>query len=109
MREIRLDIPRALAQDPWFKIVDFLQQNWAVVLKEESMSRIVFYDDLCGVFDEVRYPSFEEAVSALKRNGFSKYRDDPEAEDFVALPQGEFHLRDHPNGLIYSSGRFWSA
>ena len=100
-------IPDNLANDPWFKIVDFLQQNWAVIIDGEKSALVVFYGDTCGVFDEISFGSVDQATQALVRNGFSKYKEDVEAPGFISLPLGEFHEQEHPNGRIYSSGRFW--
>ena len=101
------DIPTETAQDPWFKIVAMLQQNWAVILEGAESGLIVFYDDRCGVFDEIQVSSVSEASEALLRNGFSKFRESPESQKFIALPTGKFRERAHPDGRIYSSGRFW--
>lgn len=86
------EIPAELAHDPWFKVVEFLQQNWAVVI---------------GVFDEIPFQTYDEASIALKRNGFSKFKEDKNAQEFIGLPEGEFMESRHPNARIYSSGRFW--
>ena len=69
--------------------------------------KVCFYGDTRGVFDEINFESRQQAVIALKRNGFAKYQEDEYAKGFIALPRGEFHAATHPNGLIYSSGRFW--
>lgn len=39
------DIPEEIAADPWFKIVGMLQQNWAVIIKDDPGVLIVFYSD----------------------------------------------------------------
>lgn len=101
------EIPKELAQDPWFKVVEFLQQNWAVVIERKGDVLVVFYEDACGVFDEMPFPTRDEAEQALRRNGFSKFLEDKEAQKFIGLPRGKFAKRPHPNGRIYSSGRFW--
>jgi hypothetical protein len=101
-------IPAKLASDPWFKIVEFLQQNWAVIIEREADVLVVFYGDTCGVFDELLFPTRNEAERALRKNGFSKFLDDQKAQQFIGLPTGEFTERTHPNGRIYSSGRFWT-
>lgn len=100
-------IPDELAKDPWFKIVEFLQQNWAVIIDGGDSALVVFYGDTCGVFDEIAFDSITEAEAALIRNGFAKYQEDDNAREFIGLPRGEFQERAHPNGKIYSSGRFW--
>ena len=101
------DIPVVLVQDPWFKIVEFLQQNWAVIIQRERDVLVVFYDDCCGVFDEIPFQTYDEADLALKRNGFSKFKRDKNAQECIGLPEGDFMMSRHPNGRIYSSGRFW--
>ncbi|MBP7509028.1 MAG: hypothetical protein KA807_14540 [Prolixibacteraceae bacterium] len=101
------DIPEELAKDPWFKIVEFLQQNWAVIIDRGNDVLVVFYGDTCGVFDEMSFSSRAKAESGLRRNGFAKFMDDKEAQEFIGLPRGQFGERPHPNGRIYSSGRFW--
>ena len=84
-------------KDFWFKIVDFLQQNWALIEK----------DDGSGVFDQIKYATSQEAERALRRNGFEQYAKDPKAQGFI-FPPGPPYFKDrHPNGNIYSSGRFW--
>jgi hypothetical protein len=100
-------IPHEIARDPWFKVVDFLQHNWAVVIERADDILVVFYGDTCGVFDEMSFQSSDQAEQALKRNGFARYRDDHEAQQFIGLPEGEFSEHPHPNGRIYSSGQFW--
>lgn len=101
------DIPKELSKDPWFKAVDFLQQNWAVVIERGNDVLVVFYGDTCGVFDEISFESTDKAEHSLQRNGFSKIMDDEKAQEFIALPRGDFAEDPHPNGRIYSSGRFW--
>ena len=96
-----------MAEDPWFKIVEMLQHNWAVVIEDEGAVVVVFYGDTCGVFDELQFNSLDEATNALLRNGFRKYKEDERAQGFIALPQGDFRVQEHPGGRIYSSGRFW--
>ena len=94
--------------DYWFKIVDFLQQNWAVIESNDSGTCVVyFFGDTSGVFDQLDFNSIEEAEIALTRNGFRKYADDKKAQEFIAKPQPPFHQQPHPNGPIYSSGKYW--
>lgn len=100
-------ITEELANDPWIKLVGMLQQNWAVVVEQDQTSLVVFYNDLCAVFDEISFPSTSEAEAALRRNGFSKYRENPGHQEFIALPEGDFVEGSHPSGQIYSSGQYW--
>ena len=101
-------ISEDIAADPWFKVVEMLQQNWAVIIRDDQDVLVVFYGDTRGVFAEIRYDSILEAEDALCRNGFGKYLEaGDETQDVIGLPRGEFRVREHPNGRIYSSGRFW--
>ncbi len=61
---MKTDIPEELAKDPWFKIVEFLQQNWAVVIRRDDDALAVFYSDTCGVFDEIAFPTRDVAEQA---------------------------------------------
>jgi hypothetical protein len=96
-------------KDFWFKIVDFLQQNWALIEKpdESETCKIYFVHDESGVFDQIEYPNIEEAERALRRNGFELYDKDPDAQRFIFPPKPPYYRDKHPNGNIYSSGRFW--
>jgi hypothetical protein len=105
-------IPRSaedliISQDFWFKIVDFLQQNWALIDEGADAVTIWFLDDGGGVFDRLPFPTQLEAERALRRNGFRRFADDRRAQTFIAAPETPFHHRPHPNGPIYSSGRYW--
>lgn len=111
MKEMNIDlftdIAKHIANDPWFKIVEFLQQTWAVLIEQDDTVLVVFYGDTCGVFDQISFDDQQTGEAALRRNGFSKYKDDPKAQEFIALPDDEFHVFHHPNGFIYSSGKYW--
>jgi len=93
--------------DYWFKIVEFLQQNWALIDQTPEGAVVWFFGDTSGVFDQLAFASAEEAQAALLRNGFRRYADDPEAKNFIAIPAPPYYRRRHPNGPIYSSGRYW--
>ena len=69
--------------------------------------RTYFISDASGVFDEMVFPSTENAVEALQRNGFRRYAASTDLQSFLRPPASPFHRRSHPNGTIYSSGRFW--
>lgn len=101
-------IPDISSEDYWFKVVDFLQHNWAVIQPTENDGcRVHFFGDTAGIFDAIDFANSGSAESALKRNGFKRYAEDSEAQQFIAKPRVPFEMRDHPNGPIYSSGRFW--
>ena len=95
------------SQDFWVKVVEFLQQNWALIEEADSGVRVYFISDTSGVFDQIDFVSPQEAEDALVRNGFSRFADDPKAQEFLTPPGPPYHFRPHPNGPIYSSGRFW--
>jgi hypothetical protein len=101
------DVVEIDSRDYWFKIVEFLQQNWALIDPRKSGVVVWFLGDTSGVFDEMTFPTQAEAVKALERNGFRRYADDPKSQEFIAKPEPPCHRRTHPNGRIYSSGRFW--
>lgn len=96
------------SRDYWFKVVEFLQQNWALIDKTKNGNFIVyFFGDTSGVFDQLNFNSIAEAERGLIRNGFRLYDEDLESQKFIACPKPPFYWREHPNGSIYSSGRFW--
>ena len=63
--------------------------------------------DTSGVFDKIGCPSAHDAEVALVRNGFRRFADDASAAAMMTPPAPPFHKQPHPNGPIYSSGRFW--
>jgi hypothetical protein len=96
------------SRDYWFKVVEMLQQNWALIDPYASGGATVwFVTDTSRVFDEMAFPSCESAKGGLERNGFRRYADDPDVGKFIKPPSGPFVRGSHPNGPIYSSGRFW--
>lgn len=98
------------SREYWFKVIEMLQQNWALIDKDaESDAWTVFFiNDASGVFDRVRFPTVEAATRALQRNGFADFAKDKEAQKFIAPPSPPYYEAQHPNGPIYSSGRYWS-
>lgn len=97
------------SNDYWFKIVEFLQQNWALIEKnsESIECTVYFINDASGVFDRLQFPSEEDAINSLTNNNFLRYSDDAEAQKAMASPQPPFFETEHPRGPIYSSGEFW--
>jgi hypothetical protein len=81
------------SRDYWFKLVDFLQQNWALVDRDEQGDgcTVFFFADDSGVFDTLRFSSESEAHRALARNGFGLFDLDPEAKRFLRKPEPPFH------------------
>lgn len=99
------------ARDYWFKIIEMVQQNWALIEPSQSGINCIvhFIGDASGVFDQIEFSEISEAERQLRINGFAKYDDDKEAKQFIAPPLPPFHRSSHPNGAIYSSGRFWKS
>jgi hypothetical protein len=99
-----------LNTDYWFKIVDYLQQNWALIEKSPTSHRCIVYfiHDLSGVFDQIPYSCRIGAINALKANGFSRYALDIEVHGALVPPPPPFYETEHPSGRIYSSGMFWT-
>lgn len=96
------------SRDYWFKIIEMLQQNWALVDNERDGGAVVYFiDDAAGNFDRMQFTSKEEAFIALRKNGFRRYEEDIESHRFISTPKPTFRKSDHTNGPIYSSGRFW--
>ena len=96
------------SRDFWVKVVEMLQQNWALIDETEGGgARIYFVDDGSDVFDRMSFPTLREGEEALRRNGFKPFASDPRLQGFLSPPVAPFHESQHPNGPIYSSGRFW--
>jgi hypothetical protein len=94
--------------DFWVKVVEMLQQNWALIdIEPDSSARVFFISDTSGVFDEMVFPSALEAERSLERNGFRRFAVSVDLQSFLRPPLVPFHRAAHPNGPIYSSGRFW--
>ena len=102
------DVP-IQSHDYWFKVIEMLQQNWALIDPDGTGVIVYFIGDTSGVFDEMRFPSQEIAQQALQRNGFRRFANDDRASSFLRCPEPPFTRRPHPNGPIYSSGRFWKT
>jgi hypothetical protein len=96
--------------DYWVKVVEMLQQNWALI-EAGTADRVLVYfvSDTSGVFDEMAFSCVADASAALCRNGFRRYADASDLQSFLSPPPAPFRRRPHPNGAIYSSGRFWKA
>lgn len=97
------------SRDYWFKVIEMLQQNWALMDETGEGVTVYFVSDTSGVFDELKFKSPAEAEAALRLNGFGRYAEDPRAASFLHCPEPPFISRPHPNGPIYSSGRFWQT
>ena len=99
---------RISSRDYWVKVVEMLQQNWALIDGTDAGGAVVFFvTDGSGVFDRISFPSLSAAKEALQSNGFKRFAGNPHLEEFLRRPPPPFHEATHPNGPIYSSGRFW--
>lgn len=97
------------SRDFWVKVVDMLQQNWALVddIPERKEATAYFIHDQSGVFDRLPFRDRGQAERALERNGFRRYLTDAQLQSFLRPPEPPFTEGVHSNGKIYSSGRFW--
>ncbi|MFC2175654.1 hypothetical protein ACFLR1_01620 [Bacteroidota bacterium] len=93
------------ADEFWVKIVDFLQQNWALIEVGDKIT-VWFIHDASGVFDQMEFETVEQAEAGLSRNGFKKYLDpNQKFTQFIGHPKRPFFFA-FPR-KIYSSGEFW--
>jgi hypothetical protein len=81
------------SRDYWFKIVDFLQQNWALVDAVDKECVVWFLSDTSGVFDDLRFPSASDAEAALRANGFNRLEEDPTSAAMLRRPEPPFVSR----------------
>jgi hypothetical protein len=70
---------------------------------------VFFISDVSGVCDELKFPSNSAAQVALGRNGFKRFAASAYLQPFMRPPSPPYHWAVHPNGPIYSSGRFWRS
>lgn len=97
------------SRDYWFKVVEMLQQNWALIDPVEGGAIVYFLSDASGVFDQIAFGTTEAAEASLSENGFRRFGGDQQAQSFLQPPSPPFSRQPHPNGPIYSSGRFWKG
>lgn len=95
------------SKEYWFKVVGMLQQNWALVEATEKSTTLFFISDTSGVFDKLTFGNRDDAILALRRNGFELYSNDARFQKIARPPEPPFTERAHPNGPVYSSGKFW--
>ena len=105
MREIEL--VKLHSRDMWVKLLENMQQNWALIELSETGTKIYFINDHSGVFDEINCESVDDAIEKLSRNDFFRYTDKPDIQLMHPPPSPPYHVGKHPNGRIYSSGRYW--
>jgi len=106
--ELMSEIVRIQSRDFWVKVVEMLQQNWALIEPEGGSVTVYFIHDLGGVFDQLTFDSLREAQMALRSNGFRRHDELLSLAEIVQPPVEPFHRTQHPNGPIYSSGRCWA-
>lgn len=96
------------SRDYWVKVVEFLQQDWALIERlPEGRVVVFFFGDTSGVFDELELDDAAVAMEALRRNGFGRYEHvSEEGKRVMAWPRPPFVKGRHPIGPIYSSGQF---
>jgi hypothetical protein len=97
------------SRDYWFKVIEMLKQNCALIDADATGEVVYSFGDKSGVFDEMRFPSQDRAMSALQTNGFRRFADDANASSILRCPETPFNRRPHPNGPTYSSGRLWKT
>src|SRR5216683_6995241 len=86
-------------RDYWVKVVDMLQQNWALIDGPAGAQVTVFFvNDRSGVFDRIVFASRDEGAEALARNGFRRYAEDQRAQSMMRPPSPPFFETRHPNG-----------
>ena len=78
-----------VSRDYWFKVVDMLQHNWAIIDASDRDAIVWFIKDASGVFDSL-LASSSEAAGALRHNGFERYAEDEEIQRFIRPPQPPF-------------------
>ena len=98
------------SRDFWVKVVEILQQNWALIEAEANEPvRVHLISDASCVIDALTFHAVNEAEAALQRNGFQQFSATPDLHAFLRPPSAPFHRSRHPNGPIYLSGRFWKS
>jgi hypothetical protein len=94
-------------QNYWFKIVEFLPTNWALIEEHsDSKATVSFINDTSGTFDEITYDTLQQAVNEVMDNGFNLYSQAPYVHRFLkplTLPSKPVQ---HINDVIPSNGHF---
>ena len=79
----------------WVNIVDFLQQYWAVVEKNDDSNDVTVYflHEGSGIFASMKFDNVEIAQKALSQNGFKDYKDPYENfGEYLNPPKEPFYL-----------------
>ena len=96
--------------DDWYvKLVEMLQQNWAIIKLGET-TQIIFVNDPGDVFDIIEVKDQETAHDKLMQNGFDKFSSPSRKryrplEEFLTPPFKVVDTGERRN--IYSSGKYW--
>lgn len=102
-----MTINSAPVADLWVKIIGMLQQNWASIEPGGEGVCLLSVSDTGEIFDRLPFAFAEDVEDALRRNGFRRFRESTELHGFLSPPDRPYSEGRHPNGPIYSSGRFW--
>jgi hypothetical protein len=102
-----ITVPIIHSTDYWFKVVEFLQQNWAVIEPCSDGVIVYFFSDNSIIFDSMVFDNEQLARKGLLANGFERLEDAPDFLEAIGKPSGGFEWDIHSDGQIYSSGRFW--
>ena len=92
MNEMEIKIK---SKDFWVNIVDFLQQYWALIDKDDDSAGVTVYfiHEGSGVFTNMKFKSHAIAEKALLQNGFKKFNDPLEKyTDFMLPPKEPFYM-----------------
>jgi len=96
------------SRDFWVKIIEMLQQNWALIENNVDQTVTVYFiTDTSKIFDQMNFSSKKEAKKGLRRNGFIRYDEDPSFKRFIKTPEPPFVPYRDDTRNIYSSGKFW--
>lgn len=99
------------SRDYWYKALENHQTNWALIESDAvgGECTVFFFHELSGVFDRLAFASTGSAESELHYNGFRRLLDDGDVPWADTAPKAPFYEDTHPNGPIYSSGRYWQT
>jgi hypothetical protein len=87
----------------WVKIVDFLQQNWALIEIINNKITVFFIQDSSIIFDEIEFNTIDEAEKGLLKNGFKLFLDENENfQEFISPPKRPFTESSKPFLFISS-------
>ena len=94
--------------DDWYvKLVEMLQQNWAIIKLGET-TQIIFVNDPGDVFDIIEVKDQETAHDKLMQNGFDKFSSPSWKRPLDEILTPPFKVVDTgERRKIYSSGKYW--